>query len=100
MYGLPQAGILANNLLRECLDEFDHYEAATTPGLWQHKWRPVMFALLVDDFAIQYIGNTHLDHLRQALKQHYEVSEDLDGTRFAGITLKWHYSPTYSKCTC
>jgi hypothetical protein len=88
MYSLPQAGILANNLLRESLAEFDYYEAATTPGLWRHKWHPVMFALIVDDFAIQYVGDAHLDHLRQALKQHYEVSEELDGTHFTGITLK------------
>jgi hypothetical protein len=100
MYGLPQAGILANNLLRECLAKFDYYEAATTPGLWRHKWRPVMFALIFDDFAIQYVGDAHLDHLRQALKQHYEVSEELDKTCFAGITLKWHYSPTHSERTC
>jgi hypothetical protein len=56
-----------------------------------------MFALIVDNFAIQYVGDAHLDHLRQALKQHYEVSEELDRTRFAGITLKWHYIPTHSE---
>ena len=63
MYGLLQAGILANNLLSERLAKFDYYGAATTPGLWQHKWCPVMFALIVEDFAIQYVGNAHLDHL-------------------------------------
>jgi hypothetical protein len=52
-----------------------------------------MFALIVDDFTIQYIGNAHLDHLCQALKKHYKVSEEIDGTRFAGMTLKWNYSP-------
>jgi hypothetical protein len=89
MYGLPQAGILANKLLRERLAKFDYYKAATTPGLWHHKWRPVMFALIVDNFAIQYIGDAHLDHLCQALKKHYKVSEEINGTRFAGMTLKW-----------
>jgi hypothetical protein len=88
MYGLPQAGILANNLLRDRLAKFDYYEAATTPGLWHHKWHPVMFALIVDDFTIQYIGDAYLYHLCQALKKHYEVSEEIDGTRFSGMTLK------------
>jgi hypothetical protein len=46
IYGLPQAGILSNNLLRDYLAEFDYYEAATTPGLWRHKWHPVIFARL------------------------------------------------------
>jgi hypothetical protein len=70
MYGLPQAGILANNLLCECLAKFDYYEAATNLGLWRHKWCSAMFAFIVNDFAIQYGGDAHLDHLCQALKQH------------------------------
>jgi hypothetical protein len=97
MYGLLQAGILANKLLRDRLAEFDYYKAATTPGLWHHKWRPVMFALIVNNFAIQYVGDAHLDHLCQALKKHYEVSEEIDGTRFAGMTLKWNYSPIHAR---
>ena len=36
-YGLPQAGILANNLLRSRLEAEDFYEAASTPSLWHHK---------------------------------------------------------------
>ena len=90
MYSLPQAGILANKLLQDHLAKFNYYKAATTPRLWHHKWHPVMFALIVGDFAIQYIGDAHLDHLCQALKKHYEVSEEIDGTRFAGMTLKWN----------
>ncbi len=37
-YGLPQAGILANNLLCGLLEKEGYYKAATTPGLWKHKW--------------------------------------------------------------
>jgi hypothetical protein len=98
IHGLPQAGILANNLLQDCLAKFNDYVAATAPGLWHHKWHPIMFALIVYNFAIQYIGNAHLDHLCQALRKHYEVFEELDGTCFAGMTLKWNYSPIHAKC--
>jgi hypothetical protein len=35
-YGLPQAGILANNLLRSHLKAEGFYEAASIPGLWHH----------------------------------------------------------------
>ncbi len=59
-----------------------------------------MFATFVDNFAIQYVCDAHLDHLRQALKKHYKVSEEIDGTRFAGMTLKWNYSPIHAKCSC
>ena len=55
-YGLPQSGRLANNLLRTRLEKAGYYEAATTPGLWSHKWSPIQLFLLVDDFVIKYVG--------------------------------------------
>jgi hypothetical protein len=100
MYGFPQAGILANKLLQDRLTNFDYYKAATTPKLWHHKWHTVMFALIVDNFSIQYVGDAHLDHLCQALKKDYKVSEEIDDTRFAGMILKWNYSPIHAKCSC
>ncbi len=42
-YGLPQAGILADNLLHTCLEAECYYKAATTPGLWHHKWQSIQF---------------------------------------------------------
>ena len=55
-YGLPQSGQLANNVLRTRLEKAGYYEAATTPGLWSHKWRPVKFVLLMDYIGIEYVG--------------------------------------------
>jgi hypothetical protein len=40
-YGLPQAGILANNLLRSYRVAEGFYKAAFMPGLWHHKWCPL-----------------------------------------------------------
>jgi hypothetical protein len=37
MYGLKQAGLLANQLLQTCLALFGYYPARHTPGLWLHK---------------------------------------------------------------
>ena len=34
MYGLPQAGILANKLLRKRLEPHGYFEVQHTPGLW------------------------------------------------------------------
>ena len=56
MYGLKQAGRLANDLLSQRLCKHGYYECATTPGLWGHKWRPVTFVLIVDNFGVQYKG--------------------------------------------
>ena len=40
-YGLPQLGKLSNDLLHTRLEKAGYYEAATAPGLWRHKWRPI-----------------------------------------------------------
>jgi hypothetical protein len=68
-YGLPQAGILANNLLRGRLEEEGYYEAHSTPGLWRHKWRPVQFCLIIEDFGVEYVGIEHFNHLLTLLKK-------------------------------
>ena len=51
IYSLKQAGKLANDLLTKGLSAHGYYQCATTPGLWRHKWRPILFALIVDDFG-------------------------------------------------
>ena len=90
-YGLPQAGVLAYNKLSKILNDAGHQEAATTPGLWSHKWRPIMFTLVVDDFGVEYVGKEHVEHLMNTLKTHYELTADWNGTKFLGIDLQWDY---------
>jgi len=82
IYGLPQAGILANQLLRKRLRPFGYYEVAHTPGLWKHVTRPIQFTLTVDDFGIKYDDKEHADHLIQALKTYYKLKEDWDGALY------------------
>jgi hypothetical protein len=63
VWGLPQAGILANKLLRKRLAPHGYHECANTPGLWCHEWQPITFTLVVDNFGIKYVGKEHADHL-------------------------------------
>ncbi len=42
MYGLPQAGIIAQELLAKRLKEHGYSQSETTPGLWKHEWRPII----------------------------------------------------------
>ena len=92
MYGLPQAGLLANKLLGKRLAKYGYYQSRHTPGLWKHTWRPIQFVLVVDDFGVEYIGRDHAEHLISALRTHYEaVSTDWEGSLYCGITLKWDY---------
>jgi hypothetical protein len=91
MYGLKQAGLLSNQLLQTRLAPFGYYPARHTPGLWLHKTRPIAFSLVVDDFAVKYVGKQHADHLRNALLQSYELTTDWAAKLYSGITLKWDY---------
>ena len=75
MYGLPQAGILAQQLLEQRLNEHGYSQSKAVPGLWTHEMRPISFTL-VDDFGVKYVGKENAMHLICILKQHYEISED------------------------
>ena len=99
-YGLPQSGRLANDLLRTRLEKADYCEAATTPGLWCHMWRPIQFFLLVDDFGIEYVGKEHALHLLKTLEMDYKITTDWEGTKFSGIYLAWNYHAWHANWTC
>jgi hypothetical protein len=92
IYGLPNAGRLANERLRQKLEPAGFYEVAYTPGLWKHKRRPIQFSLIVDDFGVKYVGKEHIDFLIKSLcKDYARVTVDKTGELYAGICLKWNY---------
>jgi hypothetical protein len=91
MYGLKQAGLLANQLLQIRLAPFGYYPAQHTPGLWLHKTLPISFTLVVDDFAVKYVDKHHAEHIRNALLRTYELTTDWTATVYSGMTLKWDY---------
>ena len=92
VYGLPQSGSLVNKLLEKRLQKRDYYECPITPGLWRHKWRPIVFTLIVDSFGVEYVGKRHADHLLNALREDYEVTVNEKGDLYAGINLTWDYT--------
>ncbi len=91
VWGLPQAGILANKRLRRKLELFGYYESTNTPGLWRHKSRPLTFTLVVDDFGVKYVDKVDVDHLISSIKMTYKLTEDWTGNLHCGITLDWDY---------
>ena len=54
----------------------------------------------MDDFGIEYFGERHIHHLRNVLKQHYEITEDWTGTKFGGINIKWNYAQKHAERSC
>jgi len=68
MYGLPQAGIFAQQLLEERLEKHGYRQSKTTPGLWKQNTRPISFTLVVDDFGVKYVGEENAQHLLDAVR--------------------------------
>jgi hypothetical protein len=92
MYGLKQEGLMANQLLQTRLAPFGYYPARHTPGIWLHKTRPISFTLVVDNFAVKYVGKHHAEHLRNALLRAYELTSDWTATVYSHMKLKWDYN--------
>jgi hypothetical protein len=86
MYGLKRAGILAQQQLVKHLAEADYIQDDATPCLFKHKTKPVSFCIVVDDFAIQYIGKDNANHLLDKIKEKYTIKEDWEASKYIGIT--------------
>ena len=91
MYGLPQVGILAQELLEQCQNKHGYRQSPITPGLWQHDYQPISFTFCVDNFGIKYVGREHTEHLASVLSEHYKCSHDWYGQRYLGMTIDWDY---------
>jgi hypothetical protein len=74
MYGLPQAGILANKLFKLHLAHHGYFEQSHMPGLRKHTSRPIWFKLYVDDFGIKYmVTNTSSTSLLPFGQKHMKL---------------------------
>ncbi len=90
MYGLPQAGIIVQELLADRLRQHGYiHQSKTMPGLWLHKMRPIQFSLVVDDFGIKYAGKENALHLLNTIQKYYKCSCDWDSEQYCGLTIKW-----------
>jgi hypothetical protein len=91
MYGLPQAGIIAQELLQERLAKVGYHQSKIVPGLWTHEMRNICFTLVVDDFTIKYTKMEDAKHLIDALQKDYTITVDWDATNYIGLTIEWDY---------
>ncbi len=91
MCGLPQAGIIAQQLLETRLAAHGYHQSTTTPVLWQHDTRPICFTLVVDDFGVKHVNKDDAEHLLNAIQKYYKCSSDWDAKQYCGLTFKWDY---------
>ena len=62
MYGLKQAGIIANQELVKNMAPFGYHPVKHTPGLRVHNSKKTLFSLVVNDFCVQYLSTEDADH--------------------------------------
>jgi hypothetical protein len=87
IYGLPQAGRLAQEKLINLLSRHGYIQAPNTPCLFRHTDHDVTFTLVVDDFGIKYQRREHALHLLAAIREEYQVTEDWSGSKYLGMTI-------------
>ena len=90
MYGLPQAGIIANELLQERLQKAGYHQCHFMPGLYRHMWLPVTFTLVVEDFGVEFVSNQHANHLKKTLEQHYRTQTQLIDPAASTSAFHWN----------
>ncbi len=91
MYGLPQAGIITQDILAKRLKEHGYSQSKTTLGLWKHEWQPIIFSFVVDNFGVKYIGKVHAQHLLQMVQKYCKCLLKEEGEQYCGLTIKWDY---------
>mmetsp|Transcript_20670 Transcript_20670/g.31558 ORF Transcript_20670/g.31558 Transcript_20670/m.31558 type:complete len:95 (-) Transcript_20670:750-1034(-) len=74
MYGLPQAGILANQQLQKTLAKHGFYPSRHTPGYWKHTNKPISFCLVVYDFLVKYTNKNDANQLLKILQDNCDLS--------------------------
>ena len=88
MYGLPQAGLLAQQKIVEHLAKHQYYQT-DTPCLFRHASNGTTFALVVDDFGVKYKDKQAADHLIATLQQLYIIKSDWTGSKYIGFTIQF-----------
>jgi hypothetical protein len=73
IYGLPEAGKLAQDMLYEYLSKHGYKLAESTPGLLTHETKDIKFTLVVDDFGVYYTNQQDVEELIRLLQDKYTI---------------------------
>ena len=85
MYGLREAGYIANVKLERVLGLAGYVPSKYTPGLFTHKTRDIAFSLVVDDFGVRYTKREDAEHLLKTIQDRYPVKAEWNPTFYLGV---------------
>jgi hypothetical protein len=88
MYGLPQAGLLAQLRLVDHLRKHGYTESKLVPCLFRHATNGITFVLVVDDFGIKFLTPEGRDHLFNTLRLLYTITADNEGAQYLGMAIQ------------
>ena len=91
IYGLPQAGLLAQAKLIKLLSTHGYHMMPNTPCLFKHESKDIIFSLVVDDFGVKYTNKEDAQHLIDTLMQEYALHIDWEAADYIGLTMEWDY---------
>ena len=87
MYGLPQAGLLAQQRMVKHLATAGYSQSTIIPCLFRHATNGVSFVLVVDDFGVKISDTAGRDHLLATLREQYKITVDEEGSQYLGMTI-------------
>jgi hypothetical protein len=87
LYGLPQAGMLAQEKLVTHLSANGYSVCPNTTCLFKHIDSNTWFTLVVDDFGVSYESIADAQRLIDVLEQVYPMKVDWSGSSYLGLTI-------------
>jgi hypothetical protein len=90
IYGLPQAGKLAQDRLVVQLAKHGYNPTPSNPCLFRHTSGNIYFTLVVDDFGVIYKDRASAEHLISALSELYVLTTDWSGSKYIGIEIDYN----------
>jgi hypothetical protein len=93
----PKLASLQINYLKSALPLKGTPNANIHPVL-HHVWQNIIFCLVVNDFSVKVTNMYDMDHLVNALKEHYTIAVNMTGSLFCSIHLTWNYTLGHVNC--
>ena len=87
IYGLKQAGRLAQQRLIKHLADHGYHQTEHTPCLFKHDTNSVIFTLVVDDFGVKYKQKEDVTHLLDTLEKLYKIKTNWSGDAYIGFDI-------------
>ena len=94
IYGLKQAGRLAQLRLISHLADNGYFPAANSTCLFKHVTNGTIFTLVVDDFGVKYNTKADAMHLLDTLEKLYKIKTNWAGDHYIGFDIRFANCPS------